>query len=41
MIRPWIPDDLVGDFFDFLFQYNFTVEENELYDEELELNRSF
>jgi signal transduction histidine kinase len=28
----WIPDDLIGDFFDFLFQYNFTVEENELYD---------
>jgi hypothetical protein len=37
----WIPDDLTGDFFDFLFQYNFTVEENELYDEELELNPEF
>ncbi len=37
----WIPDDLIGDFFDFLFQYNFTVEENELYDEELELNPEF
>ncbi len=36
-----IPDALVGDFFDFLFQYNFTVEENELYDEELELNPEF
>ncbi len=37
----WIPDDLIGDFFNFLFQYNFTVEENELYDEELELNPEF
>ncbi len=37
----WIPDELIGDFFDFLFQYNFTVEENELYDEELELNPEF
>ncbi|HHB89831.1 MAG TPA: hypothetical protein ENK60_00830, partial [Anaerolineae bacterium] len=37
----WIPDALIGDFFDFLFQYNFTVEENELYDEELELNPEF
>ena len=37
----WIPDNLIGDFFDFLFQYNFTVEENELYDEELELNPEF
>jgi hypothetical protein len=37
----WIPDDLIGDFFGFLFQYNFTVEENELYDEELELNPEF
>ncbi|RMH71677.1 MAG: hypothetical protein D6675_06275, partial [Gemmatimonadetes bacterium] len=37
----WLPDDLIGDFFDFLFQYNFTVEENELYDEELELNPEF
>ncbi len=36
-----IPDALVGIFFDFLFQYNFTVEENELYDEELELNPEF
>lgn len=37
----WIPDSLIGDFIDFLFQYNFTVEENELYDEELELNPEF
>ena len=37
----WIPDKFIGDFFDFLFQYNFTVEENELYDEELELNPEF
>ncbi|WP_054492695.1 Eco57I restriction-modification methylase domain-containing protein, partial [Ardenticatena maritima] len=37
----WIPDELIRDFFDFLFQYNFTVEENELYDEELELNPEF
>ncbi len=37
----WIPDDLIGDFFDFLFQYNFTVEENDRYDEELELNPEF
>jgi len=37
----WIPDDLIDTFFDFLFQYNFTVEENELYDEELELNPEF
>ncbi len=37
----WIPDELIGDFLDFLFQYNFTVEENELYDEELELNPEF
>ncbi|MDQ7030171.1 MAG: hypothetical protein Q9O62_10530 [Ardenticatenia bacterium] len=37
----WLPDVLIGDFFEFLFQYNFTVEENELYDEELELNPEF
>ena len=37
----WIPDEPIEDFFDFLFQYNFTVEENELYDEELELNPEF
>jgi len=37
----WIPDAQIGEFFDFLFQYNFTVEENELYDKELELNPEF
>ncbi len=37
----WIPDAQIKDFFDFLFQYNFTVEENLLYDEELELNPEF
>jgi hypothetical protein len=37
----YVPDELIADFFDFLFQYNFTVEENELYDEELELNPEF
>ncbi|HXK97578.1 MAG TPA: hypothetical protein PK828_06875, partial [Limnochordia bacterium] len=31
----WIKDQSICEFFDFLFQYNFTVEENELYDEEL------
>jgi hypothetical protein len=36
-----IPDEFIGDFFDFLFQYNFTIEENTLYDEELELNPEF
>lgn len=37
----YIPDEPITDFFDFLFQYNFTIEENELYDEELELNPEF
>lgn len=37
----WLPDDVIMAFFDFLFEYNFTVEENELYDEELELNPEF
>jgi methylase of polypeptide subunit release factors len=37
----WIPDTSIGEFFDFLFQYNFTIEENTLYDEELELNPEF
>ena len=36
-----IPDEPIEEFFEFLFQYNFTVEENELYDEELELNPEF
>ncbi len=37
----WIPDNEIGEFLDFLFQYNFTIEENILYDEELELNPEF
>lgn len=37
----WISDEPIKEFFDFLFAYNFTVEENELYDEELELNPEF
>lgn len=37
----FIPDQQIGEFFDFLFRYNFTVEENTLYDEELELNPEF
>jgi len=37
----YIPDAQIKAFFDFLFQYNFTIEENTLYDEELELNPEF
>lgn len=37
----WIPDKIIGEFIDWLFQYNFTIEENDLYDEELELNPEF
>ncbi len=37
----WIPDEQIGLFLDFLFQYNFTIEENTFYDEELELNPEF
>lgn len=37
----FIPDKMIGDFFEFLFQYNFTVEENTRYDEDLELNPEF
>jgi hypothetical protein len=36
-----ITDEAVSDFFDFLFSFNFTVEENTLYDEDLELNPEF
>lgn len=36
-----VPDQYIGDFFDFLFQYNFTIEENQYYDEDLELNPEF
>ncbi len=37
----YVPDKMVGEFFDFLFQYNFTIEENTRYDEDLELNPEF
>lgn len=37
----WLPDKEIGEFFDFLFTYNFTIEENLLYDQELELNPEF
>ncbi len=37
----WITDSEIEKFFEFLFQYNFTIEENTLYDEELELNPEF
>jgi len=37
----WISDQAIGEFIDFLFQYNFTIQENQLYDEELELNPEF
>lgn len=37
----FIPDKIVESFFDFLFQYNFTIEENTRYDEDLELNPEF
>jgi hypothetical protein len=36
-----LPDQPIKEFWDFLFQYNFTIEENDLYDEELELNPEF
>lgn len=36
-----IPDETIGKFIDFLFSYNFTIEENTNYDEELELNPEF
>lgn len=37
----YITDDAVVSFVNFLFSYNFTLEENTLYDEELELNPEF
>lgn len=37
----FLPDAAIAKFFDFLFSYNFTIEENTLYDEELELNPEF
>lgn len=36
-----LPDDIIAEFLDFLFQYNFTIEENYWFDEELELNPEF
>ncbi|MGF1669023.1 MAG: hypothetical protein ACFCU6_01140, partial [Balneolaceae bacterium] len=37
----WIPDKQIDEFIQFLYQYNFTIEENTYYDEELELNPEF
>ncbi|MDH7605599.1 MAG: Eco57I restriction-modification methylase domain-containing protein, partial [Melioribacter sp.] len=36
-----IPDKYIEQFLDFLFSYNFTIEENTLYDQDLELNPEF
>ena len=36
-----ITDKKIEEFFEFLFSYNFTIEENTLYDQELELNPEF
>lgn len=37
----YLPDNSIETFFNFLFQYNFTIEENTNFDEELELNPEF
>jgi len=37
----FLPDEIIGRYFDFLFQYNFTINESTAYDEELELNPEF
>ena len=37
----YIPDKSIEIFFDFIFSYNFTIEENTLYDQDLELNPEF
>ena len=37
----YLPDKIIGEFLEFLFQYNFTIDENTAYDEELELNPEF
>lgn len=37
----FIPDQAVKDFFDFLFSHSFTIEENSLLDEDLQLNPEF
>lgn len=36
-----IPDKEIGDFFEFLFAHSFTIEENSLEDEDLQLNPEF
>ncbi len=36
-----LPDTAIEEFLEFLFSYNFTIEENTLYDQELELNPEF
>ena len=36
-----LPDEVIGEFIDWLFTWNFTIEENDCYDEELELNPEF
>ncbi len=36
-----LPDSVIAEFIGWLFRYNFTIEENELYDEDLELNPEF
>ncbi|HDS11829.1 MAG TPA: hypothetical protein ENN77_02885, partial [Candidatus Wirthbacteria bacterium] len=36
-----VPDEAIKQFFEFIFSYNFTIEENTQYDEELELNPEF
>jgi len=40
-IELYLPDEIIGKFFVFLFQYNFTIDENTAYDEEIELNPEF
>jgi len=36
-----LPDSVIGEYIEWLFTYNFTIEENDCYDEELELNPEF
>jgi len=37
----FIPDNIIKEFFDYIFSYNFTIEENKIDDEDLELNPEF
>jgi hypothetical protein len=37
----FIPDNIIKDFFDFIFSYNFTIEENSYEDEDLQVNPEF